>query len=177
MYTLEKILTLADIDQLINVYKQMKPELAHQDYNLFDVDKRHITSEYRNIAPLVKLDEYAKLDNFSHYFLEYGVDGFTRFHTDDDDRVGLTIVTLLEEVDLIGGETLIQLPYEKRERPSNKYAKRQGKDEAPLNQRIIPRLVRSEVGDSMIYDKSLMHGVAQVEQGTRLVLVSWYKVK
>ena len=31
-----------------------------------------------------------------------------------------------------------------------------------------------EDGDSMIYDRSLLHGVAKVTEGKRIVLVSWF---
>lgn len=42
------------------------------------------------------------------------------------------------------------------------------------DQRVIPKVVDVDKGQSMVYDRSLLHGVAQVEKGKRLVLVSWY---
>ena len=43
-----------------------------------------------------------------------------------------------------------------------------------MDQRVIPKVVQMDVGQSLVYDKHLMHGVGQVEQGNRLVLISWY---
>jgi predicted 2-oxoglutarate/Fe(II)-dependent dioxygenase YbiX len=70
---------------------------------------------------------------------------------------------------------LVHLPYEKRQRPSSKYAKREKGQEAPIDQKIIPKVVQVKDGQTMIYKRDLLHGVGQVEKGTRLVLVSWYK--
>ena len=38
----------------------------------------------------------------------------------------------------------------------------------------MPKVVNVDKGQSMVYNRSLLHGVAQVEKGKRLVLVSWY---
>ena len=139
-YKLENIISEEHRHQLLDVYNSLPSELAHQDYNLFDVDKRHPGKE-------------------------------DSFHTDNDDAVGLTIVTFLDKSDdLIGGEALAMLPYTKRERPSNKYRK----GDAPIDERVIPKVINMNVGQSLVYDKSLMHGVGQVERGSRLVLISWY---
>ena len=40
--------------------------------------------------------------------------------------------------------------------------------------KVIPKVIQMNVGQSLVYDKHLMHGVGQVEQGNRLVLISWY---
>lgn len=173
-YKVDKILSKQHVDQLIRVFHSLPAELAHQDYNLFDVDKRHPTKEQTYSNGFEVIDSYASdhEKTFRHYFLNYTEESFTRFHTDNDEAVGLTIVTFLEASnDLIGGEALVMLPYTKRGRPANKYRK----GEPPGNRnRVIPKVVQMEVGDSLIYDKSLMHGVGQVEQGNRLVLISWY---
>lgn len=172
-YKVDKILSKQHIDQLIRVYHSLPAELAHQDYNLFDVDKRHPSKEQTYSNGFDVIDKYASNHEktFRHYFLNYTEESFTKFHTDNDDAVGLTIVTFLEaSKDLVGGEALVMLPYTKRERPANKYRK----GEAPIDQRCIPKVIQMEVGDSLIYDKSLMHGVGQVEKGNRLVLISWY---
>ena len=173
MYKVENIITDEQRHQLLDVYHSLDPELAHQDYNLFDVDKRHPSQEQTQMDCFSTLDEYAKEfeKSFRHYFLNYGPESFTKFHTDNDDAVGLTIVTFLQKSeDLVGGEPLVQLPYEKRSRPSTHYRK----GDAPIGQRVIPKVVQMDVGQSLVYDKHLMHGVGQVEQGNRLVLISWY---
>ena len=172
-YKVENIITTEQRHKLLDVYRSIKPELAHQDYNLFDVDKRHPSKEQVEMDCFSALDEYAKdyQRSFRHYFLNYGPESFTKFHTDDDDNVGLTIVTFLDKSpDLIGGEPLVQLPYTKTSRPITHYRK----GDAPINKRVIPKVVQMDVGQSLVYDKHLMHGVGQVEQGNRLVLISWY---
>ena len=73
--------------------------------------------------------------------------------------------------DLIGGEALAMLPYTKRARPSTHYRKGPAH---PPGDRTVPKVINMEVGQSLVYDKSLMHGVGQVERGSRLVLISWY---
>ena len=172
-YKLENIISEEHRQQLIDVYNSLPITLAHQDYNLFDVDKRAPTAEQAKLDCFKAIDDYASNHEktFRHYFLNYTQEAFTRFHTDNDDAVGLTIVTFIDKSeDLIGGEALAQLPYTKRERPVNKYRK----GDAPMNQRVIPKVINMDVGQSLIYDKSLMHGVGQVERGNRLVLISWY---
>lgn len=174
-YTVENILSDRQVSDLINLFLSMPSNPAHQDYNLFDVDKRHPTGEQREgIDAFGALEKFAERELYSHYFLEYGPEAFTRMHTDNVDDVGLTMVTVLKS-DCIGGDTLVHLPYEKRQRPSNKYAKREKGQEAPIDQKIIPKVVQVKDGQTMIYKRDLLHGVGQVEKGTRLVLVSWYK--
>jgi len=172
-YKLENIISEEHRQQLLTVYNSLRPELAHQDYNLFDVDKRHPTREQAQLDCFKVIDDYASnhKQTFRHYFLNYTEEGFTKFHTDNDDAVGLTIVTFIDKSDdLVGGEALAQLPYTKRSRPANKYRK----GDAPIDKRVIPKVINMDVGQSLIYDKSLMHGVGQVERGNRLVLISWY---
>jgi len=176
-YKVENILTPNQISELVSLYNSLPSNPAHQDYNLFDVDKRQPRSEDREgVNAFSALDHFAgkELKSYSHYFLEYGSDAFTKFHTDAHTYVYQTMITVLDDRELVGGESLVMLPYEKRQRPANKYAKRGEGNEAPLGETIIPKVVGLNKGQTLIYDKDLMHGVAQVESGTRLVLVSWY---
>ena len=170
-YKVENIIDNDDRVLLIGMYNSLKPRPANQDYNLFDVDKRLISGDMFAKGPFLKLKEYAGLEVYSHYFVMYEEDSFTKMHTDNDDEVGLTIVTLLDDVELVGGETIVMLPYNKKDVPTHKYQKGDIQD----GQRCIPRIVQVEKGQSMIYDRSLLHGVTQVETGKRLVLVSWFK--
>lgn len=173
-YKLENIITNEERHQLLDVYHSLDPELAHQDYNLFDVDKRHPSNQHTRLDCFKKIDQYASgyEKSFKHYFLNYTEEAFTKFHTDNDVQVGLTIVTFLDKsADLVGGEALAMLPYTKKERPATHY--RKGDAIVPQD-RVIPKVINMEVGQSLVYDKSLMHGVGQVEKGSRLVLISWY---
>ena len=152
-------------------------ESFKENYNLFDVDKRQLShQQMANVNAFDRLNGFAgdEFKSYSHYFLEYGPDSFTKFHTDATTYVHQTMITVLDDRELVGGESLVMLPYDKRARPSNKYAKRGEGNEAPLGQVIIPKVVKLNRGQTLIYDKDLMHGVGQVQSGRRLVLVSWY---
>lgn len=172
-YSVASILTQEEADKLLQVYRSLPSTLAHQDYNLFDVDKRHVPSSVYNDPnlPFHKIDAFARLKIMGSYFVEYSEDSWTKMHTDDDGKVGLTIVTMINTQHLVGGETLVELPYTKVARPSNKYRK----GESPAaNVPCIIKTVSVADSQSLVYGPRLMHGVAQVEMGTRLVLVSWY---
>lgn len=179
-YKVDGIISDADIKELTAYFDTLQSNLFHQDYNLFDVDKRWPNKETKSdVSGFKKIESYAGLRLMSHYFLLYGPESFTKFHSDDDQRVGMTIVTQLRtSSDIVGGKALVQLPYRKNSRPSNKQVKRDKDPEkngiAPLNAIIIPRVVDLADGQSLIYDRHLRHGVSQVEKGYRLVLVSWF---
>ena len=98
----------------------------------------------------------------------YDPGSYTRLHSDNDDDVGLTIVTLVDTVDLVGGDTLVMLPAPKEQ----KIGYQKGDDHKG---RVVPKIVQMKTGESVIYDRSLLHGVTQIERGKRLVLVSWFR--
>jgi len=173
-FKIEKIFDQDEIENLKSLFESCSENLAHQDYNLYDVDKRIIPNSATHPV-LQKLNQYVDLTPMSHYFVKYDVEGFTSLHTDDDGVVKLTVVTLLDDVDLIGGETLVLDRYVKNARPAYKYAKRGKMGEAPIGSSRIPVIARMKPGDSISYDNAVKHGVCQVEQGHRIVLVSWYK--
>lgn len=179
-YELKTILNEKDIADLRSNFDQLPQRLWHQDYNLFDVDKRHPRRQDReSIAAYSKLEAFAGKRLMSHYFLWYGPESFTRFHSDDDERVAMTIVTQVEtSPDLIGGKALGQLPYRKTSRPRHKDARRSHDPKlnaiSPTGDIIVPVVMEIEDGQSLIYDHKLRHGVSQVERGHRLVLISWF---
>ena len=172
-YKVDQVITNEDRHNLIDLYNSIDPNIAHQDYNLYNIDKRILTNlskidkKYLNI--IKKIEAYAQKETYSHYFVMYHEGSYTKMHTDNDDDIGLTIVTLVDTVDLVGGETLALVPAELKE---NKQGYQKGDDHKG---RVVPRVIRMDVGDSVIYDRSLLHGVAQLEKGKRLVLVSWFK--
>lgn len=166
-YKLEQIIDNDDRHSLIDLYNSIPSSVAHQDYNLYKVDKRPLRSSDQ-ISAIKKIEQYAGKETYSHYFVMYEPGSYTRMHTDNDDDVGLTIVTLIDTVNLVGGETIVQLPAPKDE----KIGYQKGEDHKG---RVVPKIVRMVEGDSVIYDRSLLHGVTQVELGKRLVLVSWFK--
>ena len=58
-YKLERIISEENRHQLINVYNSLPVTLAHQDYNLFDVDKRSPTREQVELNCFKVIDAYA----------------------------------------------------------------------------------------------------------------------
>ena len=166
-YKVEKIINEDDRHSLIDLYNSIPSKVAHQDYNLYKVDKRGIRSKLYNEA-INKLVKYSKRDSYSHYFVMYEQGSYTKVHSDNDEDVGLTIVTLIDTVNLVGGDTLVYV-----NRPSDERVGYQKGDDH--KGRVVPKIVQMEVGDSVIYDRSLLHGVTQLDKGKRLVLVSWFK--
>lgn len=179
-YEIARFLSDEDVQDLLRCWNSLPQELWHQFYNLFDVDKRPVPGNVRKKHPaFAKIEKAANSPLMSHYFLQYGQGSFTRFHTDDADKVIKTIVTQIHtSSDLVGGLALVQIPYMVDARPSNKQVKRSKDPEKnnlpPLREQIVPKVVNVRDGESMVYGKELIHGVSQVERGTRMVLVSWF---
>ena len=178
-YQIENIINNDDRHQLIDLYNSIDPGFSEQDYNLNLVDKRPIRGHHPYIDPIKKIEKYANRDVYSHYFVMYKPGSFTRLHTDNADEVGLTIVTMIDMVDLVGGDTLVIIPRDPSDPNIQERRKGQGsgikKGTVAAGQSIIPKIVNCKNGDSMIYDRNLTHGVTYVEKGLRLVLVSWFK--
>lgn len=173
-YTVERLLDDEDLAEIRRVYDETPAHEAHQDYNLFDIEKRIVYPIHLETVSK-KLSDYTGYDLLGqHYFVKYTTDSFTRIHTDDESNVGKTVVTLIDQQDLVGGETFIFDKYEAKARPSTKYAKRAGDGKGPYGKDIIPTIVPMQVGESVIYNHSTRHGVCRVHSGMRLVLVSWY---
>ena len=166
-YKVDHIINEDDRHELIDLYNSLPSSVAHQDYNLYKVDKRILRTDQINNA-IKKVIDYSKLETYSHYFVMYDPGSYTRLHSDNDDDVGLTIVTLVDTVDLVGGDTLVMLPAPKEQ----KIGYQKGDDHKG---RVVPKIVQMKTGESVIYDRSLLHGVTQIEKGKRLVLVSWFR--
>ena len=173
-YEVRKVLDSDQISAIVETLKDVEPTYYHQDYNLHDVKKWSHGINSDNIPQLkVVRDLFPDLAVHSQYFLEYGVDSFTKQHTDNDALIVKTVVTLIQSTDLVGGETIVLKTYHRKPRPS--VAERKGA--AQYGKRIIPDVVYMEDGEAIIYDRSLPHSVSQVKQGTRLVLVTWFMNK
>ena len=56
-YKLENIISEEHRHQFLDVYNSLKSELAHQDYNLFDVDKRHPGKEDQRLESFKAIDQ------------------------------------------------------------------------------------------------------------------------
>ena len=165
-YKVEQLITKEDRHELIDYFKSLPSNVGHIDYNLYNIDKRYL--KQNPPEAIKKIEERAGRKNYSHYFVMYDQGSYTKMHTDNDDQIGLTIVTLIDTVNLVGGETIAMIPAKLSE---SKEGYQKGDDHKG---RVVPRVIRMDVGDSVIYDRSLLHGVSEIEKGKRLVLVSWF---
>lgn len=176
----EKILSKDDILLLKDVSPKLKWNRIYQHFNIFGGEIALRTDEWSIVDPLVeKFRNYLQLDESirtESYFLNYTPGAFARVHPD---RGTLhTVVTLYETNNLVGGETVVMLPYERppEGRMSNLICNRNDNEvkKPPYNQNIIPTVIYSDEGDSMIYGPKLQHGVSKVVQGSRKVFVTWF---
>lgn len=151
MYSVENILSLSDINKLLEVSSLLTPEYKENYYNLHNVYYSHVFSKYHYLSPFEKLNAaVAERKIRNHYILTYQEGSYTRIHQDHD-VAAKTVVTLLHATDdLMGGECIFY-----------------GKNDCPV-------IHNMSVGESVIYDQSVFHGVGLVKTGCRTVLVSWY---
>tara|TARA_R110000772_G_scaffold2311_11_gene8018 strand:- start:264 stop:815 length:552 start_codon:yes stop_codon:yes gene_type:complete len=179
-YSREVVFNDTELAQLYEFYKTVKAERIKQYYNLFYVKKSDIREPELNYeqrlawSPLrEKIDEAAGLTAYAHYFLEYKTHSFCRSHTDNEEEIGKTGVTLVHASDdLMGGDSILYLKYEKDndyEFDVNWYR------DTPEGGEFVPVVARQDEGDTLWYDHNQKHAVGLVESGTRVVLISWYK--
>lgn len=188
-YTISKIFNYNEIRLIKKVYYESKEIDTHQFYNLFNVKSvgvRDLNNENPSLCTKLEpvlntLDDFIirsspyRLIRFSSYFLNYESESFARVHHDHESD--LTVVTIVETKELVGGESLVFLPYLRKPRSSAKLCRRNEKESKspPYNQDIIPKILQVSDGESILYGKKLAHGVSQVESGNRLVFINWYK--
>lgn len=174
-YTKERLLSQEDMEEAMELYHSLPYTEYWQYYNLFKVERRSIPADAANNAAFMKtLHKRARTENQigSGYFLKYPPGSFTKLHTDNDSD--LTLVTLLESKDLVGGYSMVNGRYEELGgRPKHMEAVR--KDETSFyGQNIIPDVVDINDGETLCYGPDLQHGVSKVYEGHRIVLVTWW---
>ena len=183
-YTKSTILLQEDVEYLKALYGRLTPTFYQRDFNLFNVYKSHVPKKMpqkeviilRRIANTIQQYAQAK-ESLAHYFLKYIEGSFTNVHVDNPNRVNKTAVTLLDaSEDLLGGEVILLKKITKEDllegqsQPEDVLNPSKGKRDP-----FIPLLIKQEIGSTMVYDKFIQHGVARVERGHRLVLISWFK--
>lgn len=170
----------AEIQQLIQLYKKFPEEYWARDYNLFNIYKcqiplRQLSPEddsfYKSISNKIKQHISFKNDA-AHYFLRYVKGSFTNVHIDNPNRIKRTAVTLLDiSPDIVGGDTLLIKSIESKDiGPGN----RRPEDSENIATLRVPLVVKPKIGSTLIYNHNVRHGVSKVEQGYRLVLISWF---
>jgi len=176
----KRIINEDDIFDLLALYSKLEKHFFHQDYNLFSTERRHVPRKMWNNPAIQKISSEVETDSriiTDVYFLRYVPGSFARLHHD----VGTerTVVTLLDSADLVGGENIIRVKYHKIPRSKKHRVNRTDKEKfnPPYEQSIIHKIIKLSDGDSVIYGPATCHGVCEVEEGHRVVLVCWYRDK
>lgn len=172
-----------DIDYLNNLYQSLQGKNFSRYFNLFSVTRKDVPAkldDYRWLTVKSKLDSEANGQCITNYFLYYGPGSFTMPHADSPLRVTKTAITLIDKsADLVGGEILVI----KRVKqftgdvhiPTDEDIKRKNEPVPVMNNVAAINIIRQDVRETVWYPAQMRHGVTQVEQGYRLVLISWYK--
>lgn len=161
---------------LWDAYNGTAPEWCHQDWNLFNLEKRQMKAAYwKQHEAIHDIDRYMfrkyQCRTHVHYFLKYVPDSFTRVHQDNKDTVTKTVITFLDHSpDLVGGDTLVFDKQYDSEPPEGSVVK--GKDVHSRD--VVPTAIKAPNYTSLIYNWNVPHGVTRVNEGHRIVLVSWY---
>lgn len=176
-YVKDNILSEKLLQQAKEYYQSKTWYETWQYFNLFHMQRIDIPTQDYDLEFLKELHNYSrKSHNIGCYFLKYIPGSFTRIHSDHESE--MTIVTLLESKDLVGGECIITGEYNPPgERPSH-YACGRREDEMknpPYGKGIVPDIVNLNNGESMVYGPDLKHGVTKVYEGERIVLIAWFK--
>ena len=145
-----------------------------QYYNLFDCYRYDIHDEVPEFVKTLKRYSGQSILQGA-YLLKYVPGSFCRMHQDHESK--LTIVTLLDSEDLVGGDAVVQTVYEQKDRPADHFCARPEAEieRPPYGQGIILEVVPVKDGESLVYGNDLLHGVSKVEKGQRTVLITWFR--
>lgn len=177
-YIYDQILSETELKEARDLASSLEFYQLFQMYNLFDMERADIEGEWLDSGFAKTLLSYSKLPNLiGFYFLRYIPGSFTRMH--EDNNTSLTIVTLLDDENLVGGHAIVKDKYNQKPRPADQTCQRSDfeKDSPPYGQDIIMDVLPMKRGDSLVYGPEQSHAVSKVYEGTRLVLVSWFTDK
>lgn len=177
-YIKDIILSEKDLQEAKELAKSFEFYDIFQMYNLFHLQRADISEEERNLGFYKTLLKYSRKEECTGlYFLRYIEGSFTRFH--HDQTASMTIVTLLDDKDLVGGQSIVKSRYKERPRPSKVCCVRHKHEQEnpPYGMEIAPDVIPIETGESLVYGPDLSHGVAKVYGGERLVLIAWFNDK
>jgi hypothetical protein len=165
--------TPCELDEIKELFHSLPNEKVKRYYNLFYLNKRDIPKD-KWLVPYAQKEKGLRL--YAQYFLEYPVGSFTKAHTDNNDCIQKTAITLVETEDLEGGDIIVYEPHYKKDwdvTPDvlNRYTEG---DYTP-GETIIPVIVNQKVGETVEYAHNVKHSVSKVLKGRRVVLVTWYE--
>jgi hypothetical protein len=172
-----EILSREDIEYLKQMYERYPKQFWTRDFNLFNLYKcdipRQMNAQDLDFMRMVsnKIKHHVEFKNdAAHYFLKYVPNSFTVVHVDNPQRIKRTAVTLIDaSPDLVGGDVVLLRDIAKSELVSGPL-----RPESPVPNVKVPIVVKSKLGSTLIYNYNVKHGVSKVEQGYRLVLISWF---
>ena len=169
MYSREK--SPVPLKELRLLYNELPEEKVKRYYNLHYLIKKDVPRD-----KWLKGYDEPGLKIYAQYFLEYGVDSFTRAHTDNDNVIVKTSITLVDAVNLEGGEIIVYEPHYKKDMEvTPDVLNRYKEGDYHPGEEVIPIVVKQEVGEVINYAPHVKHAVSKVEKGTRLVFVVWYQ--
>lgn len=148
------LLTQEELTYLRELYGASPKQFHTQDVNLFNLHKSNIgnvQSKHWNNIQLKLSAFHGRKCPVTNYFLEYRVGSYAKKHQDNPDTVDGTAITLIDKSDdLVGGDIVV------------------GRKE---DERVLPH----SVGQTIYYTTAVFHGVSKVTQGSRIVLITWFR--
>lgn len=151
----KKLFTLDEIEYLKSLYDRLPSTFHDQDVNLFHIHKTNIngvTNKHWDLIQQKLFDFHGRKSAVTNYFLQYVVGSYAKMHLDNPKTVDGTAITLLEKSDDLEGGDIITVGGNKE-------------------RKIIPQ----SVGETIYYDTAVVHGVSKVTQGSRKVLITWFR--
>lgn len=154
MIKASSILSLQELEYLKQLYDNLPKQFHKQDVNLFFVYKANINANRSDLWDSIQkklFDFHGRTTPSTNYFLEYQIGSYAKNHRDNPDTVDGTAITLLSKSeDLCGGDIVV------------------GRGE---KEKIVPQ----SIGQTVYYTTSIDHGVTEVTQGKRIVLITWFR--
>lgn len=171
------------------LYQFLEPRIYIRYVNLGNVERRDVpeyfytnSKEWANIVTKLEntVNSEKQLKVRTCYFLRYIQKSFTAIHVDNPQTTAKTAVTLLDvSTGLVGGDIIIQRKANKddffKEQDSIGGNSKKLCKPNHLDNITIPEIIKQDVGETIIYDNNLHHGVTRVHRGHRLVLITWFK--
>lgn len=178
-FSVENFLDENDVAELKDLLSRCDEVLCARDHSLYDCVKYNVPSKEWNVPAFKKIIKRGTRHNKTLdacYFLKYPKYSFTRSHVDNPNKVQKTLITMIEESpDLIGGETLVWDRYYALPVKEGHHVR--GTDGVQALHKVDEIICSPKLkpGETLIYDAMTKHAVTQVEQGHRIVLVTWYR--
>lgn len=178
--------------ELSQVYKErlFSEEEISWLRELFDKDLETQKGRWQNITGIFKTESRVVEKHLGHFIdkqlkyaatlmnrewklkdiflLEYHPGGKANLHVDiHATNGGISLVTLVEEEELVGGQVII--------REDDIYGDIRNLRSTGFEEE--DHIIQLDVGETVVYSASVIHGVTKVESGFRRVLVTWLDPK